>query len=215
MTGSDFDAPREAMVRTQLERRDIHDRGVLAAMGKVSRDRFVRRENQCQAYADSALPIECGQTISQPYMVALMTQAMELSGGETVLEVGTGSGYQTAILAELARDVVSIERHEQLSANAGVLLDELGHDNITLVVGDGTLGWPDRAPYDRIMVTAAARRCPLSLFDQLVEGGVIVIPVGDRDHQILRTIRKVEGKPKVSELTACRFVPLVGMDGWT
>ena len=203
------------MVQTQLERRDIRDRGVLAAMGKVSRDRFVRKENRPRAYHDSALPIDCGQTISQPYVVALMTQAMELSGGEKVLEVGTGSGYQTAILAELAGEVVSIERHQQLSAAAGDLLGELGYRNVTLVVGDGTLGWPGRAPYDRIMVTAAAQRCPRSLFEQLAEAGVIVIPVGGREHQILQTIRKVDGKPTVSELTACRFVPLVGVDGWT
>ena len=202
------------MVRTQLERRDIRDEGVLAAMGRVSRDRFVREGNRRRAYDDSALPIDCGQTISQPYMVALMTQALDLSGEERVLEVGTGSGYQTAILAALAREVVSIERHEQLSAAAGALLGELGYDNVTLVVGDGTLGWPERAPYDRIMVTAAARRCPQPLFDQLAEGGVIAIPVGNRDHQILQAIRKLDGKPKVSELTACRFVPLVGVDGW-
>jgi protein-L-isoaspartate(D-aspartate) O-methyltransferase len=215
MTATDSDAPREAMLRTQLESRDIHDKGVLAAMGKVFRDRFVGRENRRRAYADSALPIECGQTISQPYMVALMSQAMELSGGETVLEVGTGSGYQTAILAELAREVVSIERHQRLSSAAGSLLGELGYVNVTLVVGDGTLGWPDRAPYDRIMVTAAARECPRSLFEQLCEGGTIVIPVGGRDHQVLQTIRKLDGKPKVAELTACRFVPLVGAQGWT
>ena len=214
MSTADFDAPRETMVRTQLARRDIRDRGVLAAMGKVSRDRFVRKENRRRAYDDSALPIDCGQTISQPYMVALMTQAMELSGGERVLEVGTGSGYQAAILAELAGEVVSIERHEQLSAAAGALLGELGYGNVTLVVGDGTLGWPERAPYDRIMVTAAAQKCPQSLFDQLAEGGLIAIPVGNREHQILRTIRKLDGRPEVAELTACRFVPLVGVDGW-
>ena len=215
MSTADFDAPRETMVRSQLECRGIRDRGVLTAMGRVSRDRFVRIDNRHRAYNDTALPIDCDQTISQPYMVALMTQAMELSGAETVLEVGTGSGYQTAVLAELARKVVSIERHKQLSEAAGALLGELGYRNVTLVVGDGTLGWPGGAPYDRIMVTAAARRCPPSLFDQLAEGGVIAIPVGDRGHQILQTIRKLDGNPKVSELTACRFVPLVGVDGWT
>jgi protein-L-isoaspartate(D-aspartate) O-methyltransferase len=148
-------------------------------------------------------------------MVALMTQAMGLSGTERVLEVGTGSGYQTAILAELAGQVVSIERHRKLSDAAGSLLDELGYQNVTLVVGDGTLGWPDAAPYDRIMVTAAGKKCPASLFAQLVEGGTIVIPVGSREHQILQAIRKVNGTPDVSELTACRFVPLLGVDGWT
>ena len=214
MTTADFDAPRETMVQTQLEGRDIRDKGVLAAMGKVSRDRFVRKEHRRRAYHDSALPIDCGQTISQPYMVALMTQAMELSGGETVLEVGTGSGYQTAILAELAREVVSIERHEQLSAAAAALLGELAYGNLTLVVGDGTLGWPGKAPYDRIMVTAAGEKCPQSLFEQLAEGGLIVIPVGGREHQILQTIRKLDGRPQVSESIACRFVPLVGVDGW-
>ncbi len=215
MTSADFDAPRETMVRTQLARRGIRDKGVLATMGKISRDRFVGKRNLPQAYADSALPIECGQTISQPYMVALMTEAMELSGAEKVLEVGTGSGYQTVILAELSREVVSIERHQQLTTAAGNMLDELDYDNVTLVVGDGTLGWPDRAPYDRIMVTAAAQECPQAVFEQLVEGGVIVIPIGGREHQVLQSIRKLEGKSQVAELTACRFVPLVGEQGWT
>jgi protein-L-isoaspartate(D-aspartate) O-methyltransferase len=215
MSTADFDAPRETMVRTQLERRGIHDKRVLEAMGRVSRDRFVGKQNRRQAYDDSALPIDCDQTISQPYMVALMTQAMGLSGTERVLEVGTGSGYQTAILAELAGQVVSIERHRKLSDAAGSLLDELDYQNVTLVVGDGTLGWPDAAPYDRIMVTAAGKKCPPSLFAQLVEGGTIVIPVGSREHQILQAIRKVNGTPDVSELTACRFVPLLGVDGWT
>ncbi len=215
MTSADFDFPRETMVQTQLVRRGIRDKGVLATMGKIARDRFVGRDNLPRAYADSALPIDCDQTISQPYMVALMTEAMELSGGEKVLEVGTGSGYQTAILAELSREVVSIERHQQLTTAAETVLDELGRHNVTLVVGDGTLGWPDQAPYDRIMVTAAAQECPQAVFDQLVEGGVLVIPIGGREHQVLQSIRKLEGKSQVTELTACRFVPLVGEQGWT
>jgi protein-L-isoaspartate(D-aspartate) O-methyltransferase len=139
---------------------------------------------------------------------------LELSGKELVLEIGTGSGYQTAILAELAREVISIERHAALTDQAGAVLSALGHTNITLLTGDGTLGWPERAPYDRITVTAAAARCPPSLFDQLAEGGILVIPVGGRGHQTLQTIRKVDGMPRTASLSGCRFVPLVGSEGW-
>jgi protein-L-isoaspartate(D-aspartate) O-methyltransferase len=167
-----------------------------------------------QAYADRALPIDCGQTISQPFMVALMTQVLELSGDELVLEVGTGSGYQTAILAELAREVISMERHAELTRQAGTVLASLGYTNVTLLTGDGTLGWPPRAPYDRIMVTATAAQCPPPLFAQLAEGGILVIPLGDRSYQTLQAIRKVEGEPQAANISGCRFVPLVGSAGW-
>jgi protein-L-isoaspartate(D-aspartate) O-methyltransferase len=156
------------------------------------------------------LEIDCGQTISQPYIVALMTEALELSGNERVLEIGTGSGYQTAILAEIARDVVSVERHEQLSRQAGKLLAELGYRNVTLIVADGTQGWPPAAPYDRILVAAAASKVPPALVEQLAENGLLVIPVGDFDGQQLQALRKTPQGAIASDLGLCRFVPLVG-----
>ena len=207
-------ADKETMLDRHLRRRGIRDARVLAALAKVPRERFVPPEQRADAYADSALPIDCGQTISQPFIVALMTEALELSGGEKVLEIGTGSGYQTAILAELAREVVSIERHAALSAEAGPRLAELGYRNVTLLTGDGTLGWPAAAPYDRIMVTAMAERCPPPLFEQLAEGGILVIPLGGWDSQALEAIRKVQGSPRSTQLSPCRFVPLVGVEGW-
>jgi protein-L-isoaspartate(D-aspartate) O-methyltransferase len=215
----DADSPelellRARMIRWQLARRGIHDRRVLEAMARVPRERFVAADEREDAYADRALPIDCGQTISQPYMVALMTQALELFGGEKVLEIGTGSGYQTAVLAELAAHVVSIERHAELSAQAAERLRELDYQNVTLVVGDGTLGWPPLAPFDRILVTAAARECPPALFEQVAEGGLLVIPLGDVEQQMLESIRKREGAAIRETLTACRFVPLVGAQGW-
>jgi protein-L-isoaspartate(D-aspartate) O-methyltransferase len=214
MTDWQFDDERQHMVHGQLKRRDIRDQAVLAAMGRVPRERFVPARMAAQAYADRALPIDCDQTISQPYIVALMTQALECSGQETVLEIGTGSGYQTAVLAEVAGEVISIERHAALSRQAGAVLAELGLENVTLVVGDGTLGWPGHAPYDRIIVTAAAAECPPALFEQLVEGGILVIPVGGKDCQTLQAIRKQAGEPQRSNLSPCRFVPLVGAQGW-
>ncbi len=214
MSASQLEYARQEMLRKQLQRRDIHDKRVLDAMGRVPRERFVLPENVDQAYADRALAIGCGQTISQPYIVALMTQALECSGRETVLEIGTGSGYQTAILAELALEVISMERHAELSRQAAALLSELGYRNVTLAVGDGTLGWPSRAPYDRIIVTAASGKCPSALFEQLQEGGILVIPVGDPDYQTLQAIRKVAGAPQVVNLSPCRFVRLIGAQGW-
>lgn len=214
MADVDLQAAKQQMLRKQLRRRGIHDHQVLAAMGKVPRERFVLRETRNEAYADRALAIDCSQTISQPYIVGLMSQALELSGWETVLEIGTGSGYQTAILAELARDVASIERHAELSERAGEVLAELGYRNVTLATGDGTLGWPERSPFDRIIVTAAAAQYPPALFEQLDEQGILVIPIGGRDYQTLQAIRKVAGRPQPVNLSACRFVPLVGAHGW-
>ena len=202
------------MLRRQLRRRGIVDRRVLAAMEEVPRERFVPPLIRDEAYADRALPIDCHQTISQPYIVGLMTQALELSGNETVLEIGTGSGYQAAVLAELAAEVISIERHAELSREAGRLLERLGYRNVTLVVGDGSLGHAERAPFDRIIVTAAAAQTPPALFTQLAEGGILVIPLGGRDYQTLRAIRKVAGQAKAENLSACRFVPLVGSQAW-
>jgi protein-L-isoaspartate(D-aspartate) O-methyltransferase len=214
MTASPFDDQRQQMLHDQLRRRGIDDQAVLAAMGRVPRERFVPARLGPQAYADRALPIDCDQTISQPYIVALMSQALECSGRETVLEIGTGSGYQTAILAEVAREVISIERHPALSKQAAAVLADLGYENVTLVVGDGSLGWPGRAPYDRIIVTAAAAQCPNTLFEQLKEGGIVAIPVGGHDCQTLQAIRKEQGKPRRSNLSSCRFVPLLGAQGW-
>ena len=187
--------------------------GASAAMAKLPREQFIRPELRDQAYSDCALGIDCGQTISQPYIVALMTQALELSGGEKVLEIGTGSGYQTAILAELVQEVVS-ERHPELSARAAAILRQSGYGNVTLIVGDGTLGWPPAAPYDRIIVTAAASHIPPPLLEQLKDGGLLVIPVGGPDLQTLQAIRRTGNTQQVVNLSACRFVPLVGAEGW-
>ena len=143
-----------------------------------------------------------------------MSEALELSGTEKVLEIGTGSGYQTAILAELAAEVVSVERHDLLSQQAAKILQELGYRNVRLFVGDGSLGWPDQAPYDRIMVTAMAAKCPPALFEQLCEGGLIIIPIGVYEHQVLQAIKKVSGTAKTTDITGCRFVPLIGEQGW-
>jgi protein-L-isoaspartate(D-aspartate) O-methyltransferase len=207
---SDFSSPRRRMIHSQLLQRGISDQRVLDAMDRVPRERFVEPEDEDAAYADRALAIECGQTISQPYIVALMTQSLRLSGPERVLEVGTGSGYQAAVLAELAREVITIERHGELSRRAACLLGELGYRNIRFVVGDGSLGWPELAPYDRIIVTAAAARVPQPLIEQLIDGGILVIPVGGDEGQQLQAIQK-QGDRLVTEcLSYCRFVPLVG-----
>jgi len=214
MAEIDFEALRQEMIEKQLHARGIQDSRVLVAMAKVPRQQFVAPENRNQAYADRAMAIDCGQTISQPYIVGLMTQALQLSGSETVLEIGTGSGYQTAILAELASRVISIERHRELSQRASKVLTALGYRNVTLEVADGTLGWPDRAPFDRIIVTAAAAAYPPTLFAQLDERGSLVIPLGRREHQTLQLIRKESGRAQTTDLSACRFVPLVGLLGW-
>ncbi len=194
----------------QLCERGIKSTRVLAAMDRVPREQFVPSEEQALSYADRALPIDCSQTISQPYIVALMTEALELSGNERVLEIGTGSGYQAAILAELAAHVVSIERHSELARHAEQTLAALGYDNVTLVVGDGTLGWPELAPYDRILVAAAAGHVPQALADQLAEGGILVIPVGTPSGQDLQAFHKIGGQLRPRWLSGCRFVPLVG-----
>jgi protein-L-isoaspartate(D-aspartate) O-methyltransferase len=205
---------KQVMLRKHLQGRGIFDARVLAAMARVPRERFLDESLQAEAYADRALPIACGQTISQPYIVALMTQALALRGEERVLEIGTGSGYQTAILADLARSVLSIERHANLSRHAATVLADLGYDRAKLIVGDGSLGWPAEAPYDRIIVAAAAEYPPQHLIDQLTPGGMLVIPLGPRDQQMLQVIHKVGGETRADALSACRFVPLVGAEGW-
>jgi protein-L-isoaspartate(D-aspartate) O-methyltransferase len=212
---SSYQSARRLMVQSQLKKRGITDPRVLAAMDRAPREAFMEGDvSPEEAYADRAWQIECGQTISQPYIVALMTQALELSGDEHVLEVGTGSGYQAAVLAELAGDVVTIERHAELSEKAGQTLRRLGYTNVTPVVGDGTLGWPERAPYDRIIVTAAAPRPPEALWDQLRETGIFVLPIGGPEGQELVAIRKRHDRPVATKLSPCRFVPLVGEAGF-
>ncbi len=201
---------RHEMVAEQLKRRGITDARVLQALDFVPRERFIAEPLAESAYADRALPIECGQTISQPYIVALMSQALQLSGDEHVLEIGTGSGYQTAVLAQLAGHVTSLERHAPLSRRAAQVLDELGYANVTLVINDGTKGYAPTAPYDRIIVTAAASEVPPCLWEQLAEGGILVIPVGDSKEQELLEVRKLNNQQQVIPLCKCRFVPLVG-----
>jgi len=199
----------------QLVARGIRDTRVLDAMQRVPRERFVPEPSQPLAYADRALPIDCGQTISQPFMVAVMTEALLLEGGELVLEVGTGSGYQTAILAELAGRVISIERRPELADAARSTLASLGYDNVEIVIGDGTLGLADRAPFDRILVTAGAPRVPPALARQLSSRrGRLVIPIGSYLEQRLTIV--VRDGDDVSESTgdAGVFVPLHGEDGW-
>jgi protein-L-isoaspartate(D-aspartate) O-methyltransferase len=204
-----YERARERMVRRQLARRGIRDRRVLDAMRRVPRERFVPADLREHAYEDRALPIDEGQTISQPYIVALMTQALEMTGVEKVLEVGTGSGYQTAVLSHLARRVVSIERHQALSDQAAARLTELDYAGIELVVGDGSLGWPAQAPYDRILVTAAVDHVPPALLEQLVDGGILVAPIGPPSGQVLQAIDKTAGQVQVRALVECRFVPLI------
>jgi protein-L-isoaspartate(D-aspartate) O-methyltransferase len=179
---------RRAMVKTQLARRGIQSPRVLEAFERVPRELFLPPALAAEAYIDHAVNIACGQTISQPYIVALMTEALELSGAEKVLEIGTGSGYQTALLAELAKAVVSIERHGTLSLQAQRALDRLGYRNVRLVIGDGTRGLPAEAPVDRIIVTAAAAQLPPLLFEHLAEGGKMVVPGGPEQAQVLQAI---------------------------
>ena len=207
-------AERRSMVEHQLRRRRIADERVLAAMEKVPRHRFLPSPTDPAAYGDHPLPIGDGQTISQPYMVALMTEALCLTGDERVLEIGTGSGYQAAILAELAREVYSVERFPGLAERARALLADLGYSNVTVIVGDGSLGHPEAAPYDRIIVTAAAPEIADPWVEQFVEGGILVVPLGDRWGQTLTRATMHRGKLDQASLGGCVFVPLVGEHGW-
>ncbi len=211
-----FEAARRRMVERQLKRRGIRHKRVLDAMGKVPREKFVRPADRARAYRDGAMAIGSGQTISQPYIVALMTEALHLTGEERVLEVGTGCGYQAAVLAELAEHVYTVERLEELSRRAReTLCEELGYSNISFRVGDGTLGWPEEAPFDRFIVTAAAPDTPETLLEQLATPGEGVAPVGGRHHQVLTHYRRERnGKLKEEELCGCVFVRLVGEEGW-
>ena len=208
----DFTAERERLV--QHLGREIRDKRVLAAMSKIPRERFVPAGSRHLAYEDSPLPIGHGQTISQPYIIALMSEALALTGVEKVLELGTGSGYQTAILAELARKVSSVERVPELTQAARNILDELGYRNVDLRSAGKKLGCPAEAPFDAIMVTAAAPKVPPSLLEQLGMGGRMVIPAGSRYLQELSQITRTGQGMKVRSLGGCRFVSLIGEDAW-
>ena len=187
---------------------------VAAALAKVRRAAFVPHGSEHAAYENRPLPIGCGQTISQPYIVALMLEMLHLTEEDIVLEIGTGSGYQTALLAELSRHVYSIDRHATLAAQAQAVLVRLGYRNVTIEVGDGSKGFPAHAPFDGIIVSAAAPELPQALFEQLKEGGRLVIPVGPAEAQFLQLVTKEEGKTVLSEQIPCRFVPLIGEQGY-
>ncbi|MBI2878987.1 MAG: protein-L-isoaspartate(D-aspartate) O-methyltransferase [Candidatus Rokubacteria bacterium] len=202
------------MVEEQLIRRGITDARLLAAMRKVPRHLFVEEALRDRAYGDHPLPIGEGQTISQPFMVATMTQLLRLKGDEKVLEIGTGSGYQTTVLAELARRVCSVERVPSLATRARQNLEALGYTNALVKTADGTYGWPDEAPFDRILVTAGAPSVPPPLFQQLAEGGRMVIPIGDSHSQLLSVVEKVGGQMRTATDCGCVFVKLIGRYGW-
>ena len=204
-----FTSQREEMVRTQLKDRGIEDLRVLQAMREVARDEFVPPEFQDQAYDDHPLPIGAGQTISQPYIVAVMLQHLALQPADRALEIGTGSGYTAALLERLCREVYSVERHAQLASTAEATLTRLGYRNVHIRVGDGRQGWFEHAPFDAIMVSAATSDMPPALFAQLSEGGRMIMPIGPPHSQELYLIRKIDGQPERKALEGCRFVPLV------
>ena len=202
------------MVSSQISARGIRNARVLSAMTEIPRHLFVSKEQQKYAYDDNPLSIGHGQTISQPYMVALMTELLELKGDEKTLEIGTGCGYQTAVLARLSKFVYTVERIETLSLAAQAHLEELGINNVLFRVGDGTVGWAEHAPFDGIMVTAGCPVIPETLTDQLADNGKLVIPVGDRFSQTLKRITRSGDSFKSQSFTACRFVDLIGRHGW-
>lgn len=213
-TSAAFEDQRAGMVERQIRKRGIKDPRVLNAMRSVPRHLFVPGSLRGSAYGDEPLAIGEGQTISQPYVVASMTEALELTGSEKVLEVGAGSGYQAASLSLLAREVIAVETRPLLAVAARQRLAELEYRNVRIEVGDGSQGWPAEAPYDAILVAAASRTIPPPLFEQLVEGGKLIMPLGASDHQELRRIRKVNGRIEEQLLFPCRFVPLVGRFAW-
>ena len=212
--GSEYAIARERMVHGQLIARDIQDQNVLEAMRKVPRHEFVPTELRNRAYGDHPLPIGQSQTISQPYMVALMTELLQLETKNKVLEVGTGSGYQAAILAELVIRVFSVERVPELASRARKLLDGLGYSNVIIRTSDGTLGWKEFAPFDRIIVTAGAPDVPQALLEQLADKGRMVIPIGNAFMQTLAVVEKRGKRIVKKEKCGCTFVPLIGEQGW-
>ena len=204
-----FSFHRQSMVKDQIVRRGVENPEVVRAMGEVPRHAFVPEHLQNQAYVDGPLAIGSGQTISQPYIVALMTELLELDGDEKILEIGTGSGYQAAVLARVAREVYTVEIREELGKQAEERLEELGYDNIHLRISDGYQGWPEEAPFDGIMVTAAPATVPQPLIDQLKEGGRLVIPVGDFFQDLLVITKTADGVEQ-REIIPVRFVPMIG-----
>ena len=209
-----WDRKRDRMIEEQIRARGIRDRSVLATMRKVPRHRFVEEALRDRSYLDKALPVGEKQTISQPFIVALMSAALELRGGERVLELGTGSGYQTAILAELAETVFTVERLPGLARQARQRLERLGYYNVLVQIGDGTIGWSEHAPFDAIIVTATGPKVPRPLLEQLAVGGRLVMPIGTGDEQVLIRIWRDEGGFREEELGTCHFVPLIGRYGW-
>ncbi|HTZ11442.1 MAG TPA: protein-L-isoaspartate(D-aspartate) O-methyltransferase [Candidatus Margulisiibacteriota bacterium] len=209
-----FEILRKRMVEEQLIPRGINNPKLLQAFYKVERHKFMPEEMRDTSYADYPVPIGEGQTISQPFIVALMTESLGLTGNEKVLEIGTGSGYQTAILAELAKEVYTIERFERLSRDAEEALKRAGYNNVKFKIGDGTLGWIEEAPFDRIIITAASPRIPLPLGEQLKEGARLVLPLGESFSQVLTVAEKKKGKLESAPVCGCVFVPLIGKYGW-
>lgn len=214
MEEDQFSIQREGMVREQIERRGITDPHLLDVLRRVPRHLFVPPDMRDRAYTDGPLPIGENQTISQPFIVAAMTDLLALHGQENVLEVGTGSGYQAAVLGELTTSVHTIERHPLLAQRASQVLQQLSYQNISIHIGDGSLGWPSSAPYQRILVTAAAPRIPAPLVEQLDEGGILVIPVGPHGNQYMERWRKNNGEIRRERLFPVAFVPLLGSLGW-
>jgi protein-L-isoaspartate(D-aspartate) O-methyltransferase len=215
-TALSLDAARRRMVEEQLAARGIRDPLVLAAMGKVPREKFVSPTQAALAYEDTPLPIAEGQTISQPYIVAVMTEALTLAREDRVLEIGTGSGYSAAVLAEIVANVYTVERLASLAEHARQHLAALGYANVRVLTGDGTLGWPEHAPYDAIVATAGGPRVPPALLDQLAVGGRLVIPVGGLpyDQRLVRIVHSADDEYLREELEAVAFVPLIGVQGW-
>ncbi len=213
--GAAFEAERDAMIERQLRARGLVDPRLLAAFRRVPRHRFVPPEHAAEAYSDHPIPIGAGQTISQPYIVGLMVGALRLVGHERVLEIGTGSGFQTAILAELALDVYSVERVPELRREATRRMADLGYQNVQLTDGNGSLGWPAHAPYDAIIVSAAAPSVPPPLLAQLGADGRLVIPIGPAEGQTLVLLERHQGTVNRTDLAGCLFVPLIGDYGWS
>ncbi|EAT15411.1 protein-L-isoaspartate(D-aspartate) O-methyltransferase [Desulfuromonas acetoxidans] len=212
----DYSIARRRMVAQHIVSRGIHDADLIHVMEEVPRHLFVEEALQSQAYTDYALPIGEKQTISQPYMVAVMTEALQLKRGDRVLEVGTGSGYQAAVLSRLVAHVYSVERIATLARRARRILDKIGSSNVHIQVADGTTGWRDQAPFDGIIVTAGAPQIPQDYLDQLVVGGRLIIPVGDSGQQVLKRVTRVaEQQFDEEEILPCRFVPLIGEHGWS
>ena len=210
-----FATERFSMVESQLRQRGIRDERLLVAMSKVPRHEFVSQQNWHEAYADHPIPIAEKQTTSQPYMIAAMVQAAEIKPGDRVLEIGAGSGYQTAVLAELASQVFAVERYASLTETAQKTLERLGYRNAKIVTGDGSLGLPEASPFDAIIVSAAAPSIPQALVDQLALGGRLLIPIGEADQQVLQLVqRNADGGTSVRTLEGCRFVPLIGEQGF-